>query len=282
MALLQVNFFSGCFKHSVALNVLIPSDFTGPPELAPPLGPYKTVYLLHGYRGNSTSWLLNSQVEEISRNFNIAIVMPSGYNGFYVDAPRSGVRGSEFIGRELIEFTRKMLPLSHKREDTILAGFSMGSYGTIYNSLKHGDVFGHAIALSAPIIPDRRLSENEPTNINLGQTEGFFRALHGDTDKIMQTDRNLALLAKQTLGSGRPVSDLYVACGYNDMLVYENRDFVNQLKAMDFPHFFEEGPGSHEWMFWNAFLKRGLRRAIGDEQYIMPNPFWVDAEGSVV
>ena len=280
MALFQVDFFSECFMHSVSLNVLIPSDFTGPPELAPPPEPYKTVYLLHGYRGNSTSWLLNSQVEEISRNFNIAIVMPSGYNGFYVDAPRSGIRGSEFIGRELVEFTRKMFPLSRRRENTILAGFSMGAYGTIYNALKYGDVFGHAIALSAPVIPDRRLSENEPKNTNMGLTEGFFEALHGDTSKIMQTDRNLALLAKQSLDSGGWYLDLYVACGYNDMLVYENRDFVNQLKAIGFPHFYEEGPGTHEWMFWNAFLKRGLRRAIGDEQYIMPSPFWVETEGS--
>ena len=279
MALFRVDFFSECFRHSVSLNVLIPSDFSGAPELTPPQGPYKTVYLLHGYRGNNTSWLLNSQVEEMSRQFNIAFVMPSGYNGFYVDAPRSGIKGSRFIGSELIDFTRKMFPLSRKREDTIIAGLSMGSYGTIYNSLKHGDVFGHAIALSAPILPDRRLSKNEPKNSNMGLSEGFFESLHGATSKIMQTDRNLALFAKQTLDSGNQFSNLYIACGYNDMLVSENRDFVNQLKDMSFPHFYEEGPGSHEWLFWNGFLRRGLRHAIGDEQYIMQSPFWIDAEG---
>ena len=281
MALFKVDFLAECFNHSVSVNVLVPSDFTGPPELAPPLGPYKTVYLLHGYRGDSTSWLLNSQVEEMSRQFNIAIVMPSGYNGFYVDAPRSGIRGSEFIGRELVEFTRKLFPLSREQDDTILAGYSMGAYGAIYNSLKHRDVFGHAVALSALIIPDRRLSESEPQNTNLGLTEGFFKALHGDTVKIMETDRNLALLAKQTLASDGPLPDLYIACGCNDMLVRENREFTNQLNAMGFPHFYEEGPGTHEWLFWNGFLRRGLRHTIGDEQYIMPNPFWIDEEGGL-
>ena len=279
MALFQVDFASKCFNHTVTLSVLVPSDFTGPPELVPPLGPYKTVYLLHGFRGNHTSWLLNSQVEEMSRQFNIAFVMPSGHNGFYVDAPRSGIKGSAFIGRELVDFTRKLFPLSPARENTIIAGYSMGAYGTIYNALKYADVFGHAISLSAPVIPDRRLSEHEPKNVDMGQNESFFKALHGDTNKIMQTDRNLLLLTKQALDSGVPLSNFYIACGYNDMLVRENREFIKSLREMGFPHFYEEGPGTHEWLFWNAFLRRGLRHVIGEEQYIMPSPFWADEEG---
>lgn len=274
MAWFQVNFFSECLSRSVPLNVLIPADTLGPPMEAP-AERYRTLYLLHGYLGNYTDWLLKGNVQELSEQYNLAIVMPSGNNGFYVDQPRSGIRGSEFIGRELVEFTRKIFPLSDRREDTMIAGLSMGGYGAIYNAFKHSDIFGHAIALSAPIGLERALdASKEP--VEMGLTRGYFETLHGDLTKIMETDRNLELFAKNLLESGRTLPDLYVACGYNDMLVSENRQFCRYLKAIGFPYFYEEGPGTHEWPFWSSFLRRGLNHAIHERLMVPPNPFWVE------
>lgn len=48
--------------------------------------------------------------------------MPSGENRFYLDDEKSGELYGEFIGKELVEFTRKLFPLSDKREDTFIAG----------------------------------------------------------------------------------------------------------------------------------------------------------------
>ena len=59
--------------------------------------------------------------------------MPSGDNKFYIDNPDSGEMYGSFIGKELIEFTRKTFPLSQKREDTFIAGLSMGGYGALVN-----------------------------------------------------------------------------------------------------------------------------------------------------
>jgi len=206
--------------------------------------------------------------------FDIAVVMPDGVNGFYVDQPSSGIRGSEMIGRELIEITRKMFPLSSKREDTLIGGLSMGGYGTLYNSLRYGDVFGHAIALSTPVKVLRYESEHEPKNLDRGLSPEYFKALHGDVTKVNETDRNIALFAKETLDAGHPISNLYIACGYNDSLVPENRELHEQLNVMGFPHFYEEGEGTHDWPFWNAFLRRGLVHALGEPK-IPPHPFWV-------
>ena len=128
MAWFQVSFFSECLSRSVQLNVLVPSDLIGPPDMIVKPEKYRTLYLLHGYFGNCTDWLLGARVDELSQQFNLVIVMMSGNNGYYVDQPKSGIRGSEFIGRELVDFTRKIFPLSDKREDTIIGGLSRRLY----------------------------------------------------------------------------------------------------------------------------------------------------------
>ena len=257
------------------MNVVLPVDTPVPPGTEKIFKPYKTLYLLHGFTGNCDDWLYNAAITEIAALFDIAVIMPDGVNGFYVDQPESGIRGSEFIGRELIEFTRRTFPLSAERDDTLIAGLSMGGYGTLYNSLRYGDVFGHAIALSTPVKAIRYESEHEPEERAFVQTPGFFRALHGDLSKVYETDRNIALHAEQIISAGKPVTDLYIACGFNDALVPENRELHEQLLDIGFPHTYEEGPGTHEWPFWNEFLRRGLTHSLG-EPVVLPHPFWVD------
>ena len=278
MALFSISFHSACFRHMTRMNVLLPIDTPVPPGTVKEFKPYKTLYLLHGYRGNCDDWLTNSTIVDISAKFDIAVVMCDGINGFYVDQPKSGIRGSEFIGHELIEITRRTFPLSHDRDDTLIAGLSMGGYGTLYNSLKHGDVFGHAIALSSPVKVLRYESEYEPKEIEFNQTPGYFETLHGDLSVVYESDRNIALHASQVLASGRPVSDLYIACGYNDTLVPENRELHERLLEIGFPHAYEEGPGTHDWPFWSEFLRRGLVHALGEPE-VLPHPFWVGTTG---
>ena len=275
MALFRTSFYSACFQHLTRMNVLLPIDVRVPPGTVKETKPYKTLYLLHGYQGNCDDWLCNTAITAISEQFDIAVVMVEGVNGFYVDQPHSGIRGSEFIGHEIVEITRRTFPLSDKREDTLIAGLSMGGYGTLYNSLKHGSVFGHAIALSTPVKVLRYESEHEPKDVGFMQTPGYFRTLHGDLSKVSETDRDIAVHAKQVLDSDKPVTNLYIACGYNDSLVPENRELHEHLRKIGFPHVYEEGPGTHDWPFWIDFLRRGLVHALG-EPIMQPHPFWVE------
>ena len=47
-----------------------------------------------------------------------------------------------------------------------------------------------------------------------------------------------------------------MACGVNDGLLEGNRKLAAYLQKKDFEVTYEEGPGAHEWDFWNRHIKR--------------------------
>ncbi|KUK14738.1 MAG: Putative esterase, partial [Petrotoga mobilis] len=125
MALLQVNFMSKSLMRKVPIMVVLPVDklnFSITSEIAErDNNPFKTLYLLHGGFGNYTSWVSETRIQRLAEGKNLAVVMPSGDNSFYLNQPESGNFYEEFIGKELVDITRKMFPLSKEREDTFIA-----------------------------------------------------------------------------------------------------------------------------------------------------------------
>lgn len=116
MALLHVNFISKTLMRTVPIQVILPVDkLVFPGISAREDKPYKTLYLLHGLFGNYTDWVSGTRIQKWAEEKDLVVVMASGDNSFYLDQPASGNNYGEFIGQELVEITRKMFPLSHKR-----------------------------------------------------------------------------------------------------------------------------------------------------------------------
>ena len=151
MALVKVDFFSEKLKRTVTINAIIPVDKnTGKSKEK-----LKTLYLLHGIFGNYTDWVSGTRIQRWAQDHDLAVIMPSGENKFYVDNENSHEYFSQFIGEELVQITRAMFPLSHEKSDTFIAGLSMGGYGAIINGLKYHQTFGYIAALSAETLASK-------------------------------------------------------------------------------------------------------------------------------
>ena len=266
MAWFQINFFAQSLSRPVNMHVLLPVEESGGADSREG---FRTLYLLHGYGGSEFSWLLNAPVLELSRRFRLAIVMPEGDNGFYIDQPTSGVSFGRFAGSEIVEYTRRMFPLSRAREDTLIGGMSMGGFGALITTLKYPQTFGHCIALSAALTFDEY--EDVP-EIN----RACYKRLFGSSGRLEESGNSPRRLARELLGSGAQLPDIYLACGYNDSLSDENRDLHRLFSSIGLPHAYEEGPGSHEWPFWRRFLERGLVHALGEPPAEPVSQFTVD------
>ncbi|MBO5503023.1 MAG: acetylesterase, partial [Lachnospiraceae bacterium] len=120
MALIQVNYVSKSLFRTVTLNVILPVDKLDAETMnyMSTGNKFKTLYLLHGLIGNYTDWVSGTRIQRWAEEKDLAVVMPSGDNAFYVNSMAPNNDYGKFIGEELVEVTRMMFPLSDKREDT--------------------------------------------------------------------------------------------------------------------------------------------------------------------
>ncbi len=255
MAFLQADFRSQTLKRAVSFQVILPVEKFKPP--------YPTLYLLHGLTDNSNAWLHNTRIRMWAEDMGLAVVMPSGENSFYLDIPvKDGCLGDfgAYIGEELISITRQLFPLSHKREDTFIAGLSMGGYGACRNGLKYCDTFGKAAVLSGAVHFFEYSRDWVKTQ---GNTIGELQDI-GDLDAMEQTDRNPRYLIGQIKTRNEREGtnhfpEFYVACGTEDALLDANRSIAGALKEAGAKVTYEEGPGIHDWYFWDTYIQHVLK-----------------------
>ena len=257
MAIIEVNFISKCLMRTVTFNAIIPVDKFGPQAENAEQKPLKTLYLLHGIFGNYTDWVNGTRIQAWAEANDLAVIMPSGENRFYLDDEKSGELYGEFIGKELVEFTRKLFPLSDKREDTFIAGLSMGGYGAIRNGLKYAENFGCVIGLSAALVHDTWKDADNSAPIFTFR-RNYYEAIFGEYDKVKGSDKDPKALLLKLKEEGRPVPKMYLCCGTEDGLVTANRDFRDFLNENGVDLTYVEGPGKHDWVFWDTYIKKVL------------------------
>ena len=251
MALMEVHYYSYALQRKTTLQVVLPMDKFSADGKLPAPQKYKTLYLLHGFHGNSIDWVTGTRIQRWATERNLAVVMPAGDNAFYVDRPESGNCYGEFVGRELVEMTRRMFPLSDKREDTFIGGLSMGGFGALRNGLKYSETFGAIICLSGAL--DVLCAPKTPS------MRAFGEALFGPLDAAVESDKNPRVLMgrlKDADPAQRP--RLYICCGTEDYLLEQSRTARKLLEDAGFDVTYEEGPGAHEWDFWDTYIKKAL------------------------
>jgi putative tributyrin esterase len=162
-----------------------------------------------------------------------------------------------YYGQELVETTRNMFRLSPEREDTFIAGLSMGGFGALRNGLKYYGTFGYIACLSGAIhIFEYPL--DEPDRNIIGEDACF-----GDIRAAALTDSNPRVAAevmfeRKKTGKNIPFPKVYIACGTEDYLLAANRKLADFLKANGVDVTYQESPGKHDWEFWDATIQRVL------------------------
>ena len=258
MAWIQMNLLSQKLMRTVPVNVIMPADKMVFPGMKPrEEKPYKTLYLLHGVFGNYTDWINGTRIQRFAEENDLVVVMPSGDNAFWIDQPKGHNFYGEYIGEELVELTRKMFPLSHKREDTYIGGLSMGGYGALRNGLKYNETFGAIVALSAAFVVDDVKKRTNENGFFL-ESRDYAESVFGNLDEVEASDKNPKYLVEKLLEQKKEIPAIYMACGNQDSLLKVNQEFADFLKAKNVNVTFEIGEGNHEWDFWDAYIKKAM------------------------
>ncbi|KAB1438159.1 alpha/beta hydrolase [Candidatus Galacturonibacter soehngenii] len=257
MASMTCNYYSYTLQHNITINIVIPTPEGNEQITNEEVKKHyryeeglPVVYLLHGAYGNYSSWLRFSNVERYAQKHCCALVMASADNSCYQDM-KHGNAYATFFTKELPAFIKSIFPISDKREDTFVAGFSMGGYGAWYLALSNPNLYAKAASMSGALDIAKTYEENMKGAISAPfQWTNVFE----EPDKLAGSQADLFKLYDNCLSTGI-VPDLYQSCGTEDFLYEMNRSVKEKLEQKGASFVYQESEGGHNWDYWDKDIQ---------------------------
>ncbi len=237
MAYLDVKYFSGALGQMSAFGAIIPDGLTDD---------IPTMYLLHGLSDDYTAWQRYTAIEKYAEAHGMAVIMPGGARSFYEDM----VYGRNYythVAKEVVEESRKLFRLSHKREKTFIAGLSMGGYGAFKIAMRNPDVFSAAGSLSGVVdMPGATAQKLWDNDAKLIFGDDFANCISG-------SDADLFALADKIAADKKDLRLIQIE-GDEDFLLDGNRRFSEYAEKLGLDLTYAEHPGNHSWDFWDRYI----------------------------
>ncbi len=238
MALIDINFESKYLSRTTNVYVLKPTYIDKK-------APLYMLYLLHGYTGEYTNWIRHSNIERYVSGKNVIVVMPSAYNGYYTD-----IKGWDYyfsyLTKELPNLIKTTFNVKVPRDNTFIAGLSMGGYGALKAALSYPSKYKKAASFSGAVDIQRFKDDS-----NLGRKSRFNFTF----GKTVSAKNSLFRLAEKSLNK----VDLYISCGTEDFLYQDNNRLHEHLEKIGFKHQYITRPGTHDWLFWEDEIQNALK-----------------------
>ena len=214
------------------------SDGSGTAERGVPV-----LYLLHGLSDDCTIWERRTSIERYATEKGIAVVMPEVRRSFYADEA-VGENYWAFVSEELPALVASTFHVSTAREDTFVAGLSMGGFGAFKLALNHPDRFAAAASLSG-VLDTRGFHQSEHGG-HLAERVWAGKPLEGTADDL------IGLLDQ---ADPAVLPQLFVDCGTEDFLIEHNRRFLAAAEGRGVEVTSRLRPGAHTWDFWDTGIQ---------------------------
>ena len=255
MALIDIKLFSQTLHTNTDIRVVLPTPdepFISDDRPFYSDRKFQVLYLLHGMHGDCTVWTRNTGIERYAQEKCLCVVSASVTNSCYLNMEH----GSDFMTymlEELPTFIQQTFPVSRRREDTFIAGLSMGGYGAFRLAGERPDLFAAAVSLSGGLDmaaprKDGRIEGGPATAMPMDD-------IFGDKP-IKGSDNDLFALYPRLHKEGVDLPKLFMCCGTEDFLYQANLRFRDAMLAEGIDLVYDEGPGIHNWDFWDPWIRR--------------------------
>jgi S-formylglutathione hydrolase FrmB len=208
-----------------------------------------SVYLLHGYGCDESSWItIHSKLKDISDKQNIIFICPNGKGNWYVDSPVDpNSKYETFISQELINYVDKNYNTVATKNSRAITGFSMGGYGALWVSLHHPDIFGAAGSTSGALDLVELAKFSIPIDVSLNK-DFNISSIFGNNKNLWKEYSLINFINN--------INNLEIViifdCGYDDVLAFKaNEEFHKKLLKKKFPHDYIVRTGQHDVTYWD-------------------------------
>lgn len=260
MALLQCSFKSEVLEMEQPLHVILPQIKMLEEERREQIkkNGFPVLYLLHGLSDDNTVWTRMTSIERYALQHGIAVVMPNVNRSFYADM-KYGLKYYTYVSEEIPYIASTYFPISGRREDSFIAGLSMGGYGAFMIALRNPEKFCAAASLSGALDLTSTLFSHGNDLFN-----SLVKPVFGSKEEYLPTDYNLLSLIEKLTKQNIELPRLFQCCGTEDFLYEANQKFKAVAEKYGLDLTYEEGPGSHEWGYWDRNIQRVLEWMLKD------------------
>lgn len=245
MGIFKGNFYSSSLKMTTTINVIFPDRSNDVDPVVE--GEPKVLYLLHGLSGNCDEWFRFSKIEYYAKKYNLIVIMPEVQRSFYLNT-KYGVNYFDFVADELPEICNKWFRIDTSRENTFIAGESMGGYGAVMIGLSRPERYEGVASLSGVLDFDgfeKMIKEKV-----------FPDMLPEELEILCDKDTPIELGKKLADSNKRP--RLIQLCGTEDFLYEANQKFKEALDSAGYKHTYIEAKGDHEWPYWDKAIQYAI------------------------
>lgn len=206
----------------------------------------QVLYLLHGGGGNYSDWITNTRLALFAEEHpSLLIVMPTIRE---FQSYRKDVDYFKYVAEELPEYIENLFPISKKREDTFIAGLSMGGYLSYRVAMLNPEKYACVGSFSSPLDIVQDMIER-----HLG-AKGFA----APEDLVGDPYREIRTIVDNNLKNKVDMPRSFQACGTEDMTYAINCSMRAFFEERKMDHTYMEGPGVHDWYFWDEYIEKFL------------------------
>lgn len=254
MSLHENRLFSNYLGRTVSVTVILPEAKNEQKELPKyePNTKFPVIWMLHGLGDDDSVWLRRAGAERLANDYGVAMVMPNADRSFYTDTAYGDPFWS-FITKELPERLQFIFPLSAKREDNFVLGYSMGGYGALRWALTSPTQFAAVAALS-PVIDLPKFVKSMDDGTLDYPAKLNSTAIWGSQD-LENSDLNIGWLLDHPQAGSENLKVLTTAGGQEDFLYEDNLAYRPKLEQTFGQNYtWSDGTGGHNWDFWTPKL----------------------------
>jgi S-formylglutathione hydrolase FrmB len=253
MALFRIDHVPETVKVNLPLNLILPD----PGKMnGVPVARRKVLYLLHGLGDDASAWQRYTSIETYAARYGLVVVMPSAGRSFYTDQP-NGQKYFSYITEELPRYLQAVFNLAPRREDTLIAGVSMGGYGAFKAAFLHPELYGVAASFSGMLsLEILRLLPDDPRREE-------FTYLFGDLEKLTGGEHDPLTWLRQAVKEPGRLPKLFIACARQEDIYPLSGLFYGACVALGVQADYHEEDGGHDWLFWDGQIRRFLEEVMG-------------------
>jgi len=253
MALLRLDHVPDTAKVSLPLYVILPD----PGRMSDiPLAKRKVLYLLHGLSDDASAWQRYTSIETLAAAYGLVVVMPSVGRSFYANQP-NGQDFFSYVTEELPRYLKDIFALDPRREDTFIAGNSMGGYGAVKVALHQPERFAAAASFSGVL--SLNVLQLDPSDWRKRE----FSLLFGPLDQLPGSEHDPALWLQRAAANPSANPRLYIAAGRQEDIYPLSGMFHTACQALGIPSEYHEEDGQHNWFLWDRQIRPFLASVLG-------------------